>query len=85
MMRAFPTAGDTFGGYVIDRELGRGAMGIVYLAHQPRLERQVALKLLSPTLDQPEFRKRFNREAITLAKLSSPYIVSIHDYGEHEG
>ena len=84
-MRAFPTAGDTFGNYLIDRELGRGAMGIVYLAHQPSLERQVALKLLSPALDQPEFRKRFNREAITLAKLNSPYIVSIYEYGEHDG
>jgi len=85
MMRAFPAAGDVFGDYVVDRELGRGAMGIVYLAHQPSLERQVALKLLSPALDQPEFRKRFNREALTLAKLNSPYIVSIYEYGEEDG
>ena len=84
-MRAFPAAGDTFGDYVVDRELGRGAMGIVYLAHQSRLDRAVALKLLSPSLDQPEFRRRFQREALTLAKLNSAYIVAIHDYGEHDG
>ncbi|WP_322938095.1 serine/threonine-protein kinase [Nocardioides bizhenqiangii] len=84
-MRAFPVPGDVFGNYVIERELGRGAMGIVYLARQPSLERRVALKLLSPVLDEPSFRRRFEREARTLAKLQSPYVVAVHDFGEHDG
>ncbi|HWM74086.1 MAG TPA: protein kinase [Nocardioides sp.] len=84
-MRAFPQAGDEFGDYVVERELGRGAMGIVYLAQQQNLSRPVALKLLSPALDQPEFRKRFEREARLLARLHSAYVVSIHEYGEHDG
>ena len=84
-MRAFPQPGEEFGDYLIARELGRGAMGIVYLAHQRRPPRPVALKLLMPALDQPAFRKRFEREALTLARLQSVYVLSIYDYGEHNG
>lgn len=71
--------------YVIVRELGRGAMGVVFLATQTGLGRDVALKLMSPALDEPEFRVRFEREARMLAKLSSPYVVSVHEFGEHDG
>src|SRR5262245_22506299 len=85
MMHAFPQPGDAFGDYVVERELGSGAMGIIYLAHHPRLERRVALKLLSPLLNRPAFRKRFEREARTLARLHSPYVVPIFDFGEHDG
>jgi len=84
-MRHLPVPGDAFGDYVIERELGRGAMGLVYLASQGRLGRQVALKLLSPELDEPEFRNRFEREARTLARLHSQYVVTVHDFGEHDG
>jgi hypothetical protein len=85
-MRQLPVPGDVIDeDYVIVRELGRGAMGVVYLATQSGLARQVALKLMSPALDEPEFRGRFEREARTLAKLYSPYVVSVHDFGEHDG
>jgi serine/threonine-protein kinase len=67
------------GRYSIERELGRGGMGIVYLAHEVSLDRPVALKLLPPVLAaQPGLRDRFLREARTAARLSHPNIVPIH-------
>ncbi|MGJ8632706.1 MAG: serine/threonine-protein kinase [Luteolibacter sp.] len=66
--------------------IGRGAMGIVYKARQPNLDRLVALKILVPGLgDDPGFAERFSREAKALAKLSHPNIVGIHDFGECGG
>jgi predicted Ser/Thr protein kinase len=63
--------------------IGRGGMGIVYKARQPHLDRFVALKILAPELSvDPGFAERFSREARTLAKLSHPHIVGIHDYGQ---
>jgi protein kinase-like protein len=78
--------GDTFAGFVIQRLLGRGGMGEVYLAKHPRLPRQDALKILSldATSDQ-EFRARFNREADLAATLWHPHIVGVHDRGEFDG
>lgn len=67
------------GRYFIERELGRGGMGIVFLARDVALDRLVAIKLLPRTLaDQPAFRDRFLREARTAAGLSHPNIVPIH-------
>ena len=67
------------GRYSLERELGRGGMGIVYLAHEVALDRPVALKLLPPELAlQEQLRERFLREARTAAKLSRPNIVPIH-------
>lgn len=67
------------GRYSIHRELGRGGMGIVYLAQEVVLDRPVALKVLAPELArQPSFRERFLREARTAARLSHPHIVPIH-------
>lgn len=67
------------GRFVLERELGRGGMGIVYLARDIRLDRPVALKLLPSSLsDRPELRERFLREARTAARLSHPNIVPIH-------
>lgn len=66
--------------------IGRGAMGIVYKARQPHLDRLVALKILAPNLSSdPAFPERFSREARALAKLSHPNIVGIHDFGESGG
>ena len=66
--------------------LGRGGMGIVYKARQPQLDRTVALKILAPECsDDPRFAERFQREAISLAKLDHPNIVTIHDTGESDG
>ena len=66
--------------------LGRGGMGIVYLARQPQLDRTVALKILAPECsDNPRFADRFQREAISLAKLDHPNIVTIFDTGVSDG
>jgi tRNA A-37 threonylcarbamoyl transferase component Bud32 len=66
--------------------LGRGGMGAVYKARQPRLDRVVALKILSPERKgDPQFAERFEREARTLARLHHPNIVAIYDFGEVQG
>lgn len=67
------------GRYSIDRELGRGGMGIVYLAREVHLDRFVAIKLLPPSKAvEPLLRERFLREARLAAKLSHPNIIPIH-------
>jgi len=67
------------GRYSIDRELGRGGMGVVYLAREVHLDRLVAIKLLPPDLAaRPALRERFLREAQLAAKLSHPNIIPIH-------
>ena len=74
------------GEYSLERELGRGGMGIVYLAREVQLERFVAIKVLPAALsDRPGFRERFLREARTAAQLSHPNIVPIHRVGEAGG
>jgi serine/threonine protein kinase len=78
--------GAIFAGYVIQRLLGTGGMGEVYLAQHPRLPRQDALKILSlPSTADEEFRARFNREAELAATLWHPHIVGILDRGEFNG
>ena len=72
------------GRYSIEHELGRGGMGIVFLAHDVALERPVAIKLLPLDLASDErMRARFVREARTAARLSHPNIVPIHSVEEH--
>ncbi len=74
------------GRYSLERELGRGGMGVVYLAREVLLDRPVAIKLLPPELsNRPELRDRFMREARTAARLSHPYIVPIHAVDEVAG
>ena len=71
------------GRYSLQRELGRGGMGVVYLAHEVALDRPVALKLLPrPMAVDSTLRERFTREARTAAKLSQPNIVPIHAVDE---
>lgn len=66
--------------------LGQGGMGTVYRARQLKLDRLVALKILSPQAElAPHFAERFLREARTLARLNHPGIVAVHDFGEAEG
>ncbi len=66
--------------------LGEGGMGVVYRARQRKLERLVALKILSRELSaDPAFAERFLREAQALARLQHPNIVSLHDFGEAGG
>src|SRR5579862_3855219 len=72
------------GRFSIIRELGRGGMGVVFLAKDVALERPVAIKLLLPHLARDEsFRARFLREARTAAQLMHPNIVPIHAVEEH--
>ena len=79
----------TIGRYIIEREIGRGGMAIVYQAHDPHLDRSVAIKLIRKgafTGDQLEtLPERFRREARALAKLDHPNIVKDLDYGEFDG
>ncbi|WP_433562802.1 serine/threonine-protein kinase [Nocardia sp. CA-151230] len=75
-------AGEVFAGYEIERELGRGGMGSVYLARHPRLPRLIALKLLSrDVFGDIEIRRRFEREGDLVARLDHPNIVPVYDRG----
>jgi hypothetical protein len=72
--------------YRIERLLGRGGMGAVYLAHELALDRDVAIKVLPPDqANTPEVRERFRREARTAARLNHPNIVPLHTFGEVAG
>jgi predicted Ser/Thr protein kinase len=78
--------GKTIGQYQILEEIGRGGMGTVYKAYQPRLECYVALRVLSPQLGLDEaFLQRFYREARAAARLAHPNIIGIYDVGEADG
>ena len=73
------------GRYEIKAELGRGGMSIVYLAHDPHFERDVAVKLLPlELLHHTTFRRRFDREAKIVAALDHPAIVPVYDFGEQD-
>ncbi len=78
--------GETLGQYRLTKELGKGGFATVYRALQPALNRQVAVKILHPehVRDQRALR-RFKREALAVARLNHPNIVTVFDYGEHEG
>ena len=68
------------------RRLGMGGFGAVYLAHDPQLDRPVALKIpRAGTLDDPDVRERFFREARAAAQLQHPYIVPVYDAGDDQG
>ncbi|BCX02574.1 MAG: hypothetical protein KatS3mg053_0512 [Candidatus Roseilinea sp.] len=74
------------GRYQIKAELNRGGMSVVYLAHDPNIGRDVAIKVLPRSLpDQAAARKRFEREVHAVAMLDHPAIVPIYDFGEEDG
>ena len=76
----------TQGEFEIGRELGRGAMAAVFLAHEISLDRKVAIKVMSPGLLMDEgMAERFRREAITIANLNHPNIVSVHSVRQAQG
>jgi serine/threonine protein kinase len=78
--------GTRLGPYQILGELGRGGMATVYRAYQPTLEREVALKVLPDFLvEQPGFKARFHREAVAVARLQHPNILSVFDHAEQDG
>jgi hypothetical protein len=78
--------GDAFAGYRIERRLGRGGMGILYLALEPGLERRVALKLIAPEAATDEvFARRFAEESRIAASIEHPNVVPIYAAGEEGG
>ncbi|HEU4735507.1 MAG TPA: serine/threonine-protein kinase [Solirubrobacterales bacterium] len=78
--------GDRFAGYRIERRLGRGGMGILYLAVEPGLERRVALKLIAPEAAVDEvFARRFAEESRIAASIEHPNVVPIYAAGEEAG
>src|SRR5277367_1953619 len=73
--------GQTVSRYLILEKIGAGGMGVVYRAHDERLDRDVALKVLPPGIFGDEAaRKRFRKEALALSKLNHPSIATIHDF-----
>jgi serine/threonine protein kinase len=79
-------AGHMLGQYRVEREIGRGGMGEVYLARDTRLDRHVALKLLPPFLTSDADRvRRLEREARSASSLNHPNIITIHEFGEANG
>ncbi|MFE2311211.1 serine/threonine-protein kinase [Streptomyces sp. NPDC059411] len=83
-------AGDLRGrriaGYVVEDEIGRGGMAVVYRAHDVRLDRTVALKLLAPELARNDtFRQRFAHESKVAAAIDHPHIVPVFEAGETDG
>ena len=77
---------DRIGKYRIVSKIGEGAMGEVYKAHDPLLNRFVALKTIAPGLvADPQFRERFKREAQSAAGLNHPNIITVYDYGDEGG
>lgn len=73
-------AGKTLGRYLIVESLGAGGMGVVYRARDEKLERDVAIKVLSAgLLVNDEARRHFRREALALAKLNHPHIATVYD------
>lgn len=73
------------GRYVVIEKIGAGAMGAVYAAYDPELDRRIALKLLHPQQHDPLAGERLLREAQALAKVAHPNIVAVHDVGHHGG
>ncbi len=79
-------SGATLGSYTIRELLGSGGMGEVYRARDSRLKRDVAVKVIPEKLaDNPEALARFEREAQSVAALSHPNILAIHDFGREDG
>ncbi len=80
-------AGARVGRYVVLGRLGAGGMGVVYAAHDPELDRKVALKLLRcdgpDAPDHGQLRDRLLREAQAMARLAHPHVVAVHDVGSH--
>jgi ABC-type transport system substrate-binding protein/serine/threonine protein kinase len=71
--------------YEIVSELGRGGMGVVYRARDPLLDREVAVKVIAPAMLTDDTEQRFQTEAQVVARMDHPSIVTIYDFGRHEG
>ena len=81
-----PDSPQSFGNYLIEKELGQGGMGTVYLAMDQGLNRKVALKILRADLSHdPEFSRKFLEEVEVTASLAHPNIIRVFTLGEHDG
>ncbi len=81
-----PAPGSLLGPFRVGERLGVGGMGVVFTALDTQLNRQVALKVITPYIaDEPDFRARFIREAQTQASLDSPHVVQVYSFGEADG
>ena len=79
-------AGDKIAGYVLEEQIGRGGMAVVFRAHDERLDRRVALKLLAPGLSADSaFRARFIRESRAAAAVDHPNVIPVYDAGDAGG
>src|SRR3954468_18199678 len=77
--------GTKVGGYIIEAELGRGGMGVVYCAQKVGLGRRVALKVIAPELaEDPKYAERFRRESRLAASVEHPNVVPVYEAGEYE-
>jgi len=86
MVPETPTVGQVLGHYRVLEQIGAGGMGLVFRASDQQLEREVAIKVLPPgMLADDAARKRFRREALTLAKLNHPNIGTVYEFGSQEG
>jgi serine/threonine protein kinase len=82
----FELIGKTVGPYRIIEQIGSGGMATVYKAYHPNMDRYVAVKVLPQHLSKdPDFAKRFQREARAIARLEHSHILPVYDYGEYEG
>ncbi|NDJ77885.1 MAG: protein kinase [Chloroflexi bacterium] len=74
-------SGKMIKGYQLRKRIGAGSLGIVYLAHQPAIDREVAIKVILPQhANHPDFIRRFEMEARLVARLENPHIVPLYDY-----
>ena len=79
-------AGSRIAGYLLEEQIGEGGMAVVFRAHDDRLDRRVALKILSPALAADEaFRQRFIRESRAAAAVDDPHIIPVFEAGEADG
>jgi eukaryotic-like serine/threonine-protein kinase len=69
------------GKYSLEREIGRGGMGSIWIALDTQLRRRVALKLMRPEMTSASSRGRFEREAMAVARIQNPHVIQIYDYG----
>ena len=89
MAEPTPKLPETIGRFRVQAMLGRGAMGVVYRAHDPDIDRQVAIKLIRVDLldgaDRAQYLARFRNEARAAGRCQHPHIVALHDFALHDG
>ena len=82
-----PRSGEpsSIGRYKVTRKIGAGGMGVVYAAHDDRLGRSVAIKMILQTTQDPQARERLYREARSAASVNHPNVCQVHEIGDLDG